>query len=167
MFNQAPFDPEIIIKTLARHEVKYVLIGALAARLQGFPRMTSDADITPAFNTNNLHRLATALQELEARVFTESVPKGLSFECTAENLKQAELWNFITSAGRIDVAFKPAGTSGYEDLANNAKGFKVYGTELFAASLEDIIRSKKAADRPQDRQDIIILKEILKRNKKN
>ena len=39
----APLDPERLITTLARHEVKYVLIGAVAARLQGFPRMTADA----------------------------------------------------------------------------------------------------------------------------
>ena len=30
--------------------MKYVLIGAVAARLQGFPRMTADADITPLVN---------------------------------------------------------------------------------------------------------------------
>lgn len=41
-------DPELLVKTLARHRVRYVLIGAMAARLQGFPRMTADADITPA-----------------------------------------------------------------------------------------------------------------------
>jgi hypothetical protein len=35
---------------------------------------------------------------------------------------------------------------------------------LQAESLKDIIRSKKASDRPQDRQDIIILNEILKRD---
>lgn len=92
---------------------------------------------------------------------------GLEFECTAKNLKQYKLWNLVTSAGRIDVAFEPAGTTGYEDLVTNAVTFEVYGTELLAASLEDIIRSKKAADRPQDRQDIIILKEILERNKED
>lgn len=98
---------------------------------------------------------------------TESVPKGLSFDCTEENLNRAELWNFVTSAGRLDVAFKPAGTSGYEDLINNAVQFEVFGVKLYAASLEDIIRSKKAADQPQNRQDIIILREILRREKSN
>jgi hypothetical protein len=42
-----PLDPERIVKALARHEVRYILIGALAARLQGFPRLSADADITP------------------------------------------------------------------------------------------------------------------------
>ena len=68
----ATFDPERIITTLARHDVKYVLIGAVAARLQGSPPMTADADITPERDPHNLQRLATALRELDARVYTES-----------------------------------------------------------------------------------------------
>jgi hypothetical protein len=55
----APLDPERLIETLGRHDVAYVLIGALAARLQGFPRLTADADITPARDPENLERLAT------------------------------------------------------------------------------------------------------------
>jgi len=165
MSEQTSFDPEIIIKTLARYQVNYVLIGALAARLQGFPRMTADADITPQKTDQNLNSLAETLLRLDAKIFTESVPNGIPFDCTADNLKQGQLWNLITRAGRLDIAFQPAGTEGYDDLIENAVKFEVYDTNLYAASLEDIIRSKKAADRPQDRQDIIILREILKRNK--
>lgn len=141
------------------------MIGALAARLQGFPRLTADADITPADDTKNLKKLSNALKELNARIFTENVPKGLVFECTPENLQQGELWNLITSSGRLDIVFEPAGTSGYNDLIEDALSFEVYGTKLFVASLEDIIRSKKAVDRPQDRQDVIILREILQHRK--
>jgi hypothetical protein len=60
--NVAPLDPERLVTTLARHGVEYVLIGAVAARLQGFPRMTADADIAPARNKANLRRLAAALR---------------------------------------------------------------------------------------------------------
>ena len=72
----APFDPERMITTLARHDVKYVLIGAVAARLQGFPRMTADADITPARDPDNLRRLAAALRELDAVFMPTRFPKG-------------------------------------------------------------------------------------------
>src|SRR3989442_33864 len=72
----APLDPERIVRTLAKHGVRYVLIGALAARLQGFPRFSADADITPAKDADNLQRLASALRELEARVYTEQIPKA-------------------------------------------------------------------------------------------
>jgi hypothetical protein len=140
-----------------------VLIGALAARLQGFPRLTADADITPERSRPNLIALAAALRELEARVFTEAVPEGLPFDVSAETLARAELWNLVTSAGRLDVAFVPAGTEGYDDLSRGAVRFEVFGVPLLAASLADIVRSKEAADRPQDRQDVIVLREMLRR----
>jgi hypothetical protein len=160
----APLDPERLVRVLAKHHVRYVLIGALAARLQGFPRLTADADITPDRSRDNLEHLAAALRELEARVYTESVPEGLSFDCSASALARAPLWNFVTNAGRLDVAFVPSGTDGFEDLSRNAVRFDVFGVELLAASLSDIVRSKEAADRPQDRQDVLVLKEMLRRS---
>ena len=159
----APFDPERVVRVLAEHEVRYVLIGALAARLQGFPRLTADMDITPAVDAENLERLAAALENLNARVYTEAVPEGLAFDCSPRTLANAEIWNLVTDAGRLDVAFKPSGTGGYQDLHRSSVAFEVFGTILQAASLPDIIRSKEAADRPQDRQDVAILREMLRR----
>ena len=147
MLDAAPLDPERIIRVLATHGVRYVLIGALAARLQGFPRFTADADITPERSSENVARLAAALRELESRVYTASIPEGLPFDCSAETLTRAELWNLVTSAGRLDIAFVPPGTESFADLVVGAVRFAVFGVELLAASLADIIRSKQAADR--------------------
>ncbi len=78
-------------------------------------------------------------------------------------LERSEMWNLVTSAGRLDVAFAPSGTEGFDDLSRDAIRFDVYGVELLAASLNDIVRSKEAADRPQDRQDVVIIREMLRR----
>ena len=163
MPSHRPFDPETLIGVLAKHDVRYVLIGALAARLQGFPRLTADADITPDGERKNLERLASALHELDAKVFAESVPEGLPFDWTAKGLARAETWNLITSAGRLDLVFLPAGTGGYQDLVRQAVDYVVFGNELKAASLDDIVRSKEASDRPQDRQDAAVIREMLRR----
>jgi len=162
-----PFDPERLVRTLAKHRVRYVLIGALAARLQGFPRVTADADITPAMDRLNLARLAAALRQLDARVFVAAIPEGLRFECSAEMLERATLWNLVTNAGRVDVAFQPAGTEGYSDLARGAIPFDVFGTDVEVARLEDILRSKEATGRVKDRQDALILREMIRRSRKN
>ena len=156
------FDPERILRTLSRRGGRYVLGGATAARLQGFPRLTADADISPATDPDNLERLSAALRDLRARVFTESVPEGLPFSCDAETLSRSNLWNLVTDAGRLDLIFKPSGTQGYEDLARSAVTYNVFDVEVRAASLEDILRSKLTSNRPQDQQDVIILKEMLK-----
>ena len=148
---------------MRRHKVAYVLIGALGARLYGFPRVTADIDVTPANDEANLVRLARALNDLHARVYTDSVPEGLPFDCSAATLGRAAMWNLVTDAGRVDIAFEPAGTTGYADLARSAVRFAVYGAEIEVASIDDIIRSKHAANRPKDRQDILMLRELKKR----
>jgi hypothetical protein len=156
----APFDPERLFKVLRRHRVKFVLIGALAARLHGFPRLTADADITPADDKRNLERLAAALKDLDAKVYTESVPGGLAFDRSAAALGRARTWNLVTTAGRLDLAFLPAGTTGYEDLAKGAEKFEAFGVHFLAASLDDIIRSKEATGRARDEDDVVILKAL-------
>jgi hypothetical protein len=161
----APFDPEKLMRALSRHRVKFVLIGALAARLHGFPRLTADADITPASDRPNLERLAAALKALDAKVYTDSVPEGLAFDRSAAALARASMWNLVTTAGRLDIAFVPAGTKGYDDLAKGAERFEAFGVRFLAASLDDIIRSKEAAGRPKDDDDVVILRALKRATK--
>ena len=158
-----PFDPEKILLALSRRDVRYVLIGATAARLQGFPRLTADADITPARDRKNLECLAAALRDLNARVYTDAVPEGLDFAWDATSLARAGLWNLVTDAGRLDIVFEPSGTEGYDDLSSSAITFDVFGIEVQAASLAAILRCKLASNRPQDRQDAVVLRAMLKR----
>ena len=163
MSDVAAFDPARLIRVLNRHKVRFVLIGALAARLHGFPRLTADADIVPADDRANLERLAGALKELHAKVYTESVPEGLAFDRSAAALARAQLWNLVTDAGRLDIVFTPAGTKGYHDLTKDAEQFEAFGVRFFAASLDDIIRSKEAAGRGKDEDDVLLLR-ALKRS---
>jgi hypothetical protein len=159
----APFNPERILRALSDRGVLYILVGATAARLQGFPRFTAGADIAPAADAANLVRLAAALRDLHARVYTDAIPEGLAFSCDAATLARANVWNLATDGGRLDLIFQPSGTTGYDDLARSAITYQAFGIELRAASLEDILRSKLASNRPQDQQDVIVLTEMLKR----
>ena len=121
--------------------------------------------MTPASDPANRRSLAEALRELDARIFTEGVPEGLAFDCTGSALGNAPTWYLVTSAGRVGVLFEPAGTEGYEDLVRRAVRFEAFGVELLAASLEDGARSKEATGRPQNRQDAIVIREMLRRRR--
>jgi len=61
----------------------------------------------------------------------------------------------LTSAehGDLDIALRPDGTAGYEDLVRNAATREVAGTSVavLIAARADIIRSKQAADREKGR----------------
>jgi hypothetical protein len=159
MAGYTPFEPEQMLAALNRAGVRYVLIGGLAAVLHGGVLRTGDADICPARDPDNLERLAAALHELHAaiRAGDEQVP--LPADPTL--LRQNDIWNLSTTYGDLDIAFCPAGTAGYEDLAEAAVRYELDdGVTVDVASIDDIIRSKRTADRPKDREALPSLEAI-------
>ena len=145
------FDPVGIIEVLSGHGVEFVIIGAFAAELHAAPiPRTQDVDVTPSASQENLARLSTALEELEARVRTTAVPEGLPFSHDAASLARGAVWNLTTNAGDLDISFQPSGTEGYADLMGGAVIVDVGGNQVAVAALSDVIRSKRAAGRPKD-----------------
>jgi len=157
------FQPLEMFRVLARHDVRYVLIGGIAATLHGSPLTTGDVDICPSTEPSNLERLAAALNEMCARIHSDREPDGVAFVADATFLERAEVWNLVTQFGRLDISYRPTGTQGYEDLERDAVGFELDNVEVQAASLADVIRSKEAAGRERDRQVLPTLRRLLER----
>lgn len=144
-------DAAAIVEVLVRHEVDFVVIGAYAAQLHGAPiRKTEDIDLTPSRQKENLERLSGALWELEARIRTVGVPGGLAFGHDATSLGRSAMWNLTCPAGDFDLSFEPSGTTGFDDLRRAAVTLAIGAVPVEVASLEDVIRSKRAAGRPKD-----------------
>jgi hypothetical protein len=158
------FRPDVVLETLNRHGVRYVLIGGVAATLHGSPLRTGDTDICPARDPPNLESLAVSLRELRARIRTEGIDGGLPFACDAKFLASVALLNLETQAGDVDIAFLPSGTLGYDDLAQRLERFDLGGVIAPTASLADVIRSKTAADRPKDRDALPLLRELARQS---
>ncbi len=156
-----PLEADAILACLHRHEVRYVLIGGLAAVLHGSPQATFDADICPASDADNLVRLAAALREMGARIRTEGVPGGLPFACDAPFLAGVRILNLVTLHGDLDLSFEPSGTEGYEDLARGATTLVIRDQPVRVAALEDVIRSKEAAGRAKDLAALPVLRLLL------
>ncbi|HEX6393094.1 MAG TPA: hypothetical protein VFZ97_06600 [Acidimicrobiales bacterium] len=155
------FDPTEIIRVLDSHGVRYVLIGGMAAALHGADYVTSDLDITPAQEIENLERLSAALTDLEARIRVDEHPEGLPFAHDGQTLAAAGVLNLVTRAGDLDISFVPSGTSGYTDLRRDAVNVTIHGTTLAVASLADVVRSKEAAGRSKDRAALPMLRKLL------
>jgi hypothetical protein len=149
-----------VLEVLERHDLRYVVIGAVAAIIHGYPLPTMDLDITPARDPDNLERLAGALRELEARLRVPRGP-GVPFPIDAVMLSRGELWTLTTKSGPLDLVYLPAGTQGYDDLRRDAKEIDIGGLTVPVASLPDIIRSKEAAGRPKDIAQLPALRQTL------
>jgi hypothetical protein len=154
------FDPIRALEVLHRHEVRFIVVGAFSAVVQGGPLPTFHLDVTPARDADNLARLAEALRELDARL---RVPSGdpIPFPVDSKMLEQATAWTLTTTAGRLDLVVEPAGTGGFDDLRRDAIEETVGGVPVLLASLRDVIRMKEAANRPKDVAQLPALRDTL------
>ncbi|MDJ0866261.1 MAG: hypothetical protein QNK03_09150 [Myxococcota bacterium] len=161
------FDPERMLAALVEEEVRFVLVGGMAAVLHGDVGVTVDLDVVPAREAQNLEHLARALRRLGARVRTEGEPDGLPFDCSAaffRHLAPDAIVHLTTEAGDLDVTFCPSGTQGFDDLRRDALEIEAADRiRILVASLADVIRSKEAAGREKDRLALPRLRRLLDR----
>ncbi len=147
----ANVDAEALIETLLDHQVKFVVVGGFAVELWGVALPpTVDVDITPERSSENLTRLADALNELDSEIRYGDESVGIPGGFTGENIEEMMVLNLITTAGPLDLTIMPAGTEGYPDLVRNASDLQYRGVSVPTADLEDVARSKEAAGRPKD-----------------
>lgn len=147
--SEQPFDFVTPLERLAFKEVRFVVIGGVAAVLHGSNVITSDLDICYSRDDQNLDRLASVLAELGARL--RGAPKDVRFLLDAKTLRRGDHFTFDTNMGPLDILGTPAGMlGGYEELEKGAVTFDLDGVVVKAASLDDLIRMKRSAGRPKD-----------------
>lgn len=142
----APLRPRPLLEALVRHDVRFIILGGVAERLLGSPRITDDFDICPATSRANLQRLADVLNEIRAGW----LPPGLE----DTGFDRVEPWNtgsfkaqtslsLITPYGKFDIWFRPDGTGGYADLIERALDVEVAGMKTQVVHLDDSMRIKQ------------------------
>jgi len=150
------FEPIRALETLIAHNVRFVLIGGFAGNAWGSPAITKDLDICYERSTSNCEVLVQALQELHATL--RGAPEGLPFQLDARAFRMGDSFTFKTDVGDLDCLGTPSGTTGYNDLLKNASQVELEpGVFVTVASLEDLLRMKRAAGRPKDRIAVEIL----------
>ena len=150
-----PFDPERVLETLLRRQVRFVVIGGFAARLLGSPTLTNDLDICYARDRKNLAALSAALSELRANL--RGAPEGLPFRPDVPTLEAGDHFTFSTSAGTLDCLGTPTGSGGFADLIAGATQMTIGPMRVPVVALEDLIRMKEATGRAKDRIELEIL----------
>jgi len=143
-------------------DVRFVLVGGLAAVLHGSPLPTVDVDLVPDRSDDNLERLARALTRLDAKLRTERGPVEAPID--AGFLRAMPLMlNRVTDSGDLDLAFEPAGPRvGFEAWDEDAEDMTIGpGIVVRVASLQSVVDSKRAANREKDVRALPYLESLL------
>lgn len=146
------FEPDRILRALHDHDVRFVVIGGLAGNIRGTPVVTHDIDVCYARDRANLEHLASALAALHAKLRVAGEEEDLAFPLDAQALTLGDTFTLRTDFGPLDILGTPSGTRGFEDLDAAATTERL-GVDLpvRVASVEDLIRMKRASGRSKDR----------------
>jgi hypothetical protein len=153
----AEYRPLDALEALVRHRVRFIVTGGFGAQLRGSPSITGDTDVCYARDDENLERMEKALRGLHATL--RGAPNDVPFVLDANTLRMGDHFTFDTDAGALDILGHPSGVpGGYEELERAADPMEIApGLTVTVASLDDLIRMKRAAGRPKDLIEVEVL----------
>ena len=143
-----------IARALRSAKLEAVLIGNAAAALRGAPVTTLDFDFMFRKTPANLRKMKALASELGAVILRPYYPVS-------------DLYRVTNDDSGLQIDFMPSihGVRSFESLRSRATAVEIDDSSLLVASLEDILRSKRAANRPRDRAVLEVLEITLDEEK--
>jgi hypothetical protein len=157
MSEEPIFRPDEILRRLVDADVKFVLVGGLAAQAHGSTSLTNDLDICYSLDPDNLRALADVLADVIAirRGLPADAPKMPPLD--ARTLRISSLFTLSTRFGDFDLLANPDPGFDYDSLVAAAIPAASAGVRVAVAGLDDLMAMKRAAGRPKDRVELEIL----------
>jgi len=141
-----------VLKALKSSGLEAILIGNAAAALQGAPVTTDDIDFLIRQTPRNAGKIHAFAQKLDAVIERPAYPLS-------------NFWRISSRKGipiQIDLTTNIHGIRSFESLRSRADRIDVNGEVAIVAHLADVIKSKRAADRPKDRAVLPVLEATLR-----
>lgn len=144
----------LLVRQLQRYGVRWVMSGSTVAALYGAAVIPNDLDVVPALDEQNLARLATLLDTLDA------VPAYFPPPRTGPTLEQCLAWRpdpptarhldhlFVTSLGMLDVP--PTLTGSYPELMASAREITLAGVPVWICDPRQMLDRLPAKARAKD-----------------
>jgi hypothetical protein len=147
-----------LLRTLLRHEVDFIVVGGVAALLEGAPILTLDLDVLYNRTPENRERLLGALRELNARYRD---PAGRHILPDPEKLASFRLHLLLTDLGALDVLGTIGNGLTYQDLVGRTVAYELSGSRIRVLELAAVIETKEQANRDKDHATLPVLRQTL------
>ncbi len=166
---RAEADPSRLIAALLDHEVEFVVIGGVAAVAHGVQRITRDLDLLIEPSKRNRRRAIEALVSLEAEEF-RAASEALGRADAGARTRPGSSASPASSKpppGDSTSATRSPEAPGWEDARPRAIEVEAFGRAFLVLDKDTLIRSKLAAGREKDRQDVAELADLPDRGDAN
>ena len=148
------------LEALQSGGVEFIVVGGLAAVLNGAPVQTYDLDVVHARNDENIAKLVCALESLDA-IYRMQPARRL--RPNASHLSSAGHHNLIASCGPLDVLGAIGTGLSYEDLLPHTTEMEIgSGARVRVLNLAKIITLKEELAGEKDLAVLPLLRRTLK-----
>lgn len=144
-------DTESLLRSLNVRRVRYVVIGASAFPAHGYARTTLDFDILIEPTESNAQRTLAALADIGYDVADLTIKEMLA--------KKILFRQYILD---VDIHPDVLGVT-FAQVWQNKIRKRIGKSMTNFASLDDLIKMKRAANRAKDREDLKVLRALKKR----
>jgi hypothetical protein len=148
-----------VLTSLAKHEVEFIVVGGVAAVLQGAPVATFDLDVVHSRSPENVHKLLKALDDLGASYRT-----GASRELKPDvsHLSSSGHQLLMTRFGPLDLLGSIGKGHHYDELVNHATEVEAaLALQIRVLSLSWVIKTKEETGHEKDAAVLAILRRTL------
>lgn len=154
--NRTPSEFERLLAGLARGGVDFAIAGGLAVILNGYPRLTLDADILAHPAPENLRKLLKCLEGWGQGAARELTVADFPLEPGSIRVSEDfDLDIFVIMGGKTLDEFRP-----------NLRYFDSDGVRIAYLSPADLVFLKEGSWREKDKLDVAAMREILAREAK-
>ncbi len=143
-------DYKEMLQCLLEENVRFLLVGAYAVAVHGFPRATKDIDFFVWATPENAANLMRALTKFGTPLHDIS---------EADLSSEGVVFQIGNSPRRIDIITNISGVK-FEQAYANKTTISIEGIEVPVISLEDLIANKRASARTQDLADVEKLESV-------
>jgi predicted nucleotidyltransferase len=133
-----------MLQCLLEEKVRFLLVGAYAVAVYGYPRATKDIDILVRAAPENAANLLRALARFGA---------PLSGVTESDFSIEGIVFQIGSGPRRIDILTSISGVE-FEHAYANKRTVSVEGVDVPVISLDDLIANKRATGRTQDLADV-------------
>ncbi len=158
--SKKPTDADLsaLLEGLVKADVEFILVGGLAAVVQGAPVTTMDVDIVHKRSSENIAKLFPFLKSIAA-IYRR--PDDRVIEPKKEDFSGMGHVLTTTRLGPLDVLAVIEEGKTYEDLLEHTVEIEFRGHTIRVLDLKMMIQLKKNSKNPKDKQRIPVLEETL------